>query len=178
MEQRVDNQHQFWGPLATLAWGILILLGLVITQAITVVVYIVLAGGAAPRAGSPALESLKYDGRLLSWCTFASAIICGLAVIIEVKLKRGSKLSDYLGLKAQRLPWINFSKKTATFVLAARPDCLHRLIRCYFDFVRQADDTGIHGKSLLVAGIALDLVGSVAGRRSLIRRTILSRISY
>lgn len=59
MEQRVDNQHQFWGLLATLAWGILILLGLVITQAITVAVYIVLAGGAAPRAGSPALESLK-----------------------------------------------------------------------------------------------------------------------
>jgi hypothetical protein len=66
VEQRVDNQHQFWGPLATLAWGILILLGLVITQAITVAGYIVLAGGAAPRAGSPALESLKYDGRLLS----------------------------------------------------------------------------------------------------------------
>jgi uncharacterized protein len=58
----------------------------------------VLAGGAAPRARSPALESLKYDGRLLSWCTFASAIICGLAIIIVVKLKRGSKLSDYLGL--------------------------------------------------------------------------------
>ena len=98
MEERVDDQHQFWGPLATLAWGILILLGLLITQAITVAVYIVLAGGAAPRAGSPALESLKYDGRLLSWCTFASAIICGLAIIIVVKLKRGSKLSDYLGL--------------------------------------------------------------------------------
>jgi hypothetical protein len=70
----------------------LILLALVIAQAITVVVYIVLAGGAAPRPGSPALESLKYDGRLLSWCTFASAIICGLAIIIVVKLKRGSKL--------------------------------------------------------------------------------------
>jgi len=98
VEQRVDNQPQFWGPLATLAWGILILLGLVITQAITALVYIVLAGGAAPRAGSPALESLKYDGRLLSWCTFATAIICGLAIIIVVKLKRGSKLSDYLGL--------------------------------------------------------------------------------
>jgi uncharacterized protein len=70
----------------------------------------VLAGGAAPRAGSPALESLKYDGRLLSWCTFASAIICGLAVIIVVKLKRGSKLSDYLGLifpkRRQLLFWL------------------------------------------------------------------------
>jgi uncharacterized protein len=98
VEERVDNQHQFWGGLGTLAWGILILLALVITQAITVVVYIVLAGGAAPRAGSPALESLKYDGRLLSWCTFASAIVCGLAIIIVVKLKRGSNLSDYLGL--------------------------------------------------------------------------------
>lgn len=98
MEEGVDNQPQSWGPLATIAWGILILLGLLITQAVTALVYIVLAGGAAPRAGSPALESLKYDGRLLSWCTFASAIMCGLAIIIVVKLKRGSKLSDYLGL--------------------------------------------------------------------------------
>jgi hypothetical protein len=98
VEQRVDNQHPFWGPFATLAWGILILLGLLITQAITVVVYIALAGGTAPRLGSPALESLKYDGRLLSWSTFATAIICGLTIIVVVKLKRGSKLSDYLGL--------------------------------------------------------------------------------
>jgi uncharacterized protein len=98
VEQRVDNQHPFWGPFATLAWGILILLGLLITQVITVVVYVALTGGTAPRPGSPALESLKYDGRLLSWSTFATAIICGLAIVIVVKLKRGSKLSDYLGL--------------------------------------------------------------------------------
>ena len=61
-------------------------------------VYVALTGGTAPRPGSLALENLKYDGRLLSWSTFATAIICGLAIVIVVKLKRGSKLSDYLGL--------------------------------------------------------------------------------
>ena len=70
------------------------------------------------------------------------------------------------------------NQQTATFVLAVRPNYLHRLIRCYFDFVGQADDAGIDGKSLLVAGVALDLMGSVAGGCSFIRRTILSRISY
>jgi len=40
VEQRFDNQHQLWGPFATLAWGILIFLGLLITQAITGAVYI------------------------------------------------------------------------------------------------------------------------------------------
>jgi len=59
VEQRVDNQHPFWGPFATLAWAILILLGLLITQVITVVVYVALTGGTAPRPGSLALESLK-----------------------------------------------------------------------------------------------------------------------
>jgi len=143
-------------------------LGLLITQVITVVVYVALTGGTAPRPGSLALENLKYDGRLLSWSTFATAIICGLAIVIVVKLKRGSKLSDYLGLI--------FPNLRQLFFWLVALICLHRHLRWYFRFIRQADDTGIHGESLLVAGIALDLMVGVAGRCSFIRGTFLSRI--
>ena len=170
MEQRVDNQPQSWGPLATLAWGILILLGLLVTQAITALVYIVLAGGAAPRAGSPALESLKYDGRLLSWCTFASAIICGLAIIIVVKLKRGSKLSEYLGLvfpnKRQLFFWLLvliafIGISDGISILLGKPTSPEFMVKAY--------------SSLASPWI---LWGSVAGGCSFIRGTIVSRISY
>jgi uncharacterized protein len=98
VEQRAKAHSEFWGPLATFGWGILILLGLVVSQGITAVVYLILTSGEAPRPGSPVLESLKFDGRLLSWCTFASAFVSVVAILVVVKLKRGSNLGDYLGL--------------------------------------------------------------------------------
>ena len=98
MEQRANAQSEFWGPLATFGWGILILLGLIVSQGITAILYLILTSGEAPRPGSPALESLKFDGRLLSWCTFASGLVSVVAIIVVVKLKRGSNLRDYLGL--------------------------------------------------------------------------------
>lgn len=55
------------------------------------------------------LRSLEYDGTFLGVSTIASALICVPAILGIVKLKAGSKLKDYLGLKRpdlrQALRW-------------------------------------------------------------------------
>src|SRR5262249_12049974 len=44
-------------------------------------------------------ESLAYNGVLLTWATILSAIMtCGIVALV-VKLRRGSDLREYLGLK-------------------------------------------------------------------------------
>jgi membrane protease YdiL (CAAX protease family) len=45
-----------------------------------------------------ALASLQFDGRLISLCSFATVLVCVPAIIGIVKLKRDSRIRDYLGL--------------------------------------------------------------------------------
>ncbi len=111
MEQRPNVEDQSWGAVATIVWGILILCGAFIIQSITVAAYIVVTKGAVPSNELSALASeLKYDGRLLSWCTFAAGIASVLATIVIVQLKHGSKIASYLGLRfpslRQLLVWL------------------------------------------------------------------------
>lgn len=95
----MESQHRFWGPVTTILWGVFVLIAFAITQAITVVVYILLTRGAVSGIeASTLIAQLRYDGRLLAWCTFATTIVCGGATLFVVKLKQGSNLKDYLGL--------------------------------------------------------------------------------
>lgn len=98
-EQDPGRQHSHWGPLSTILWGVFILLLFVVTQAITVVVYLVatrveIAQGHLPAA----VVRLQYDGLLVSLCTFATAVVCCPVIIGISRLKRGSNVKEYLGL--------------------------------------------------------------------------------
>ncbi len=106
---KIEQQRSFWGPLATILWGLFIALVLVITQAIVVIAYVTTKGIVLSRQVSVAVAQLQYDGLLLSISTFSTAVVCWLAIIVVVKLKRGSRIREYLGLvlpsKRQLLVW-------------------------------------------------------------------------
>jgi membrane protease YdiL (CAAX protease family) len=98
-EVTLERQCSFWGPVSTILWAVLIGTLSIITGLVTVVVYIAVTIGKISPGQVPAvLKPLQYDGLLLSLSTFASAVVCGLAIIAVVKLKRGSNLREYLGL--------------------------------------------------------------------------------
>src|ERR1043166_3501175 len=89
-----------WGPWATIAWTTLIVVLMVATQVLVVIVFMaVTATGkeSAERIGQLA-RSLQNDGLFLSVATFSTTLICSAVIIGIVKLRRGSKLKNYLGL--------------------------------------------------------------------------------
>jgi hypothetical protein len=89
-----------WGPWATIAWTILVLILMVVTQTLVVIVFIVMAarGEQSPDRIAQIIPSLANNGLVLSVATFCTTLICSAVVIGIVKLKSGSKLKDYLGL--------------------------------------------------------------------------------
>ena len=104
-----EQRPNFWGPLATILWGLLIAFVIVITQSATAIGY-ALTKGILPSSQVPAVVTkLQYDGLLLSICTFTSAVVCWSATLVVIKLKWGSRIKEYLGLvlptKRQVLVW-------------------------------------------------------------------------
>jgi uncharacterized protein len=78
-------------------------------EAISVIAYVVTKGIVLSRQTSVALTQLQYDGLLLSICTIVGAVVCWVTIIAVVKLRRGSRIRDYLGLvvpsKREFLMW-------------------------------------------------------------------------
>ena len=98
-EDQPECQYSFWGPLSTILWGVFIVALFIITGVITVVLYVAFTiGKISPAQAHAVLMPLKYDGLLLSFATFSSAVVCVLATVAIVKLRRGSNLREYLGL--------------------------------------------------------------------------------
>jgi hypothetical protein len=89
-----------WGPWATIAWTILIVILFVVTQSLVVIVFIVMAamGNESSDRIAQMARSLAMNGLVLSVATFSTTLICSAAIVGIVKLKRGSKLTHYLGL--------------------------------------------------------------------------------
>jgi uncharacterized protein len=88
-----------WGPIATLAWSLLIALTFLVTQVFAVFIYYAATAFDRPRGQlESALKDLKFDGLLLAICTFATLLFCAPLIIGIAKLKRGSRLRDYLAL--------------------------------------------------------------------------------
>jgi membrane protease YdiL (CAAX protease family) len=98
-EDQPECHYSFWGPLSTILWGVFIVALFIITGVITVVLYVAFTiGKISPEQAPAVLMPLKYDGILLSFGTFSSAVVCVLATVAIVKLRRGSNLREYLGL--------------------------------------------------------------------------------
>ncbi len=122
-EDEREDQRTFWGPLATILWGVVIALLFLGTQTLVVIIYIVASKIVVPGEVSSAVARLQYDGVLLSVCTFATAAIGGSMTVIVVKLKRGSNLRTYLGItlpkKRQFFQWF-----IAIIVFIVLSDCV------------------------------------------------------
>lgn len=89
-----------WGPWTTIAWTMLIVILMVVTQVLVLIVFIAMAatGKESPDRIGQLARSLQNDGLFLSVATFSTTLICSAVIIGIVKLKRGSKLKHYLGL--------------------------------------------------------------------------------
>jgi len=101
-----------WGPWATIGWATLVIVLMVVTQTVVLIGFIVVTATgkeSADKIGQLA-RSLANHGLFLSVATFSTTLICSAAIIGIVKLKRGSRLKDYLGLIApngsQLLRWV------------------------------------------------------------------------
>jgi membrane protease YdiL (CAAX protease family) len=98
-EDQPECRYSFWGPQSTILWGVFIVALFIVTGVITVVLYVAFTiGKISPKQAPAVLMPLKYDGLLLSFSTFSSAVVCVLATVAIVKLRRGSNLREYLGL--------------------------------------------------------------------------------
>src|SRR5687768_15503126 len=99
--QEIDSKPQYphWGALATILWSALIVILYVIAQVLTAFIYLAITKPGLTSAQLQAIgPELMHDGVLLSLSTFVgAAVVCPLIFVIA-KLKRGSRLRDYLGL--------------------------------------------------------------------------------
>ncbi|HVF70403.1 MAG TPA: CPBP family intramembrane glutamic endopeptidase [Chthoniobacterales bacterium] len=93
-----------WGPIITILWGVLVAFAFLIAQSLAAGIYLAIRLGPG-RLGDlqPALQSLKSDGTFFAVCTFATLFVCTPLVLGIIKLKNGSRLADYLGLRRPSL---------------------------------------------------------------------------
>lgn len=88
-----------WGPVATLLWSVFIVVVVVVVELCTPFVYMLITVGYPDEQMAAILGQLASNRTVRSVCTFATLLVSVPLVIGIVKLKRGSKVDDYLGLK-------------------------------------------------------------------------------
>lgn len=90
-----ETQNRKWGFWGTLFWGFLIFIFYTIVQVVVFLVYSqVVQGGITEEL----IRKIEYNGTALSLATFATTILCGLAVLGVIKLKKYSNLKEYLAI--------------------------------------------------------------------------------
>lgn len=91
-----------WGPVLTLLWAVLIAIAFLVVQFFVAAIYAIVTMSKLPRdKADAALAGLEFDGTFMSLCTFAT-LVCVPLILGIAKLKRGSQLTDYLGLIVPR----------------------------------------------------------------------------
>ena len=99
-----QESSAIWGPITTLLWTGLIAVVFVVVQFLVGTAYAMVVMLEVPRNKMEAtLHGLAFDGLFWAACTFATLLACAPLIVVIAKLKRGSKLKDYLALKMPRL---------------------------------------------------------------------------
>jgi len=88
-----------WGPVATLAWSVLIAIAFLFVELVVMLIFSFPMRQLPREKAEVAFMNLRFDGTFLSVCAFATLLVCVPLIIGLVKLKRGSNLKDYLGLR-------------------------------------------------------------------------------
>ena len=111
-----------WGAIATLLWTVVITIVFLVVQMLTAVIYVVVTTRDLSHDNArAAIHSLKSDGTALSFSTFATLLVCVPVIAGIAKLKRRSKLKDYLGLTVPRLRQVlQWSLITSVFCAVAK----------------------------------------------------------
>lgn len=100
LKEDIEIQHTVWGFAGTFLWALLIYLVAALISLLTIGVYVGFVYG---RVSGLELQQLmlehQFNGYILSIIEFVTLVVCGGMVVGVVKLKKGSDLKDYLGLK-------------------------------------------------------------------------------
>lgn len=92
-----------WGLLGTLLWTIFIGVSFVVIQVIEMAMYIGFTYGEDAVNDSAEFDrlmaELQFNGTVLSISTISTAVLCSLLILLAIKLKKGSNIREYLGLK-------------------------------------------------------------------------------
>ncbi len=103
---------KLWGAWATIGFGAAAFAVYFIAQSIVAIAFIVGQLVTSPESGSLGeLEKLVTNGDMISIATILSAIFGVGFIILFIKIRKGSGILEYLGLKS-------FSKKTFFILLA------------------------------------------------------------
>lgn len=93
-----------WGFGGTIIWGIVVAVVYIVSQIVTMSVFIVHRYGAMPSEEIERLtESLMQNGDVISYSVIVSFVICSPLLLGIAKLKKGSVLNEYFGLKKVKL---------------------------------------------------------------------------
>jgi len=119
--QEIDSKPQYphWGTLGTILWSTLVVILYSIAQTLAVIIHLAITKPGLSSAQLQAIgPELMHDGVLLSTSTFVgAAVVCPLIFVI-VKLKRGSRLRDYLELTLpNKWQWLRWFLAVAAFCL-------------------------------------------------------------
>ena len=109
LKSTLDNLAGFvepaprWGTLATILWGIVILAGYVAVEIVTFLVFFAVAwrDTSAERI-ELAFENIETNGTILGVTATVGMLVCVPAIVAVTRLKRGSDLRSYLGLRGVR----------------------------------------------------------------------------
>jgi membrane protease YdiL (CAAX protease family) len=89
-----------WGFVGTLVWGTFIAVAFIFIQIVAMGIYIEFNfGEVGPSEFEHLMIDLQDNGAVISLCTFATTFICSVMVLLAIKLKKGSNIKDYIGLK-------------------------------------------------------------------------------
>ena len=93
-----------WGLGGTIIWGIVVAVVYIIAQIVTMSVFIAQRYGALPPEEIERLiKSLLHNGDLVSYSIIVTFVICSPLLVGIAKLKKGSVLNEYFGLKKVKL---------------------------------------------------------------------------
>ena len=122
----MNPQHQnekpprpYWGPMATVFFGILIAIVFMIVQTVVIGIFTVIEATSNQRGDiHKIVEGLMNSGFVLSIGSFATTLMCVPIIFLIIWIKHGLTIREYLGFKIvaikEILPW--FAAITAILI--------------------------------------------------------------
>jgi len=92
------SEYNRWGFWGTSAWSGFILALFLATQIAFIALYAEHNRQGQDIEAAPDIAALQQDGDLLAFSTFLTTLVCVPIILGIIKLKRGSRLADYLPL--------------------------------------------------------------------------------
>lgn len=150
------TEYRRWGFWGTTIWSVLLLALFVALQVAFLFFYITVTSAPGSDINySEEMTGLRYNGDVLAFATFFTTIVCVPIILGVIKLKRGSRLADYLPLTAPPVRTLAlWSAAVVLYVIASDVTSLLTDNPVVPEFMEEAYASAGH-KALLWAAIVL-----------------------